>query len=274
MPATAPSAVAATPVAAMAAPTSSAIASDASCGSRHAGDCTLRYCRDPSRCHGISHQCCHRQRCHLWEPACRRLQPPLLPRLRSLPWQLPPVLPSPAMPSVGAGMPATAPCVAAATPVAAMASPKCAAIASDAICGSRHAGDCTLRYCRDPSRCHGSSHQCCHRQRCHLWEPACRRPHPALLLRLRSLPWQLPPVPPSPAMPAVGAGMPATAPSAAAATPVAAMAVPTSAATASHLICGSRHAGDGGTADRHSRCCSGFRGQRFELLHPGCRLHA
>jgi len=26
-------------------------------------------------------------------------------------------------------------------------------------CGSRHAGDGTFRYRRDPSRCHGSSHK-------------------------------------------------------------------------------------------------------------------
>ena len=209
---------------------------------RRVVDRTLRCYCDSGRCRGSSHQFRHRQRCHLWEPACRRRHPALLLRLRSLPRQLPPVLPSPAMPAVGAGMPATAPSAAAATPVAAMAAPTSSAIASDAICGSRHAGDCNLRYCRDPSRCHGSSHSG------------------------KALSW--------PAMPAVGAGMPATAPSATAATPVAAMAAPTSAATASHLICGSRHAGDGGTADRHSRCCSGFRGQRFELLHPGCRLHA
>jgi len=143
MPATAPCVAAATPVAAMAAPT---------VGKR-----------------------CHRQRCHLWEPACRRPHPALLLRLRSLPWQLQHVLPSPAMPAVGAGMPATAPFDSAATPVAAMAAPTCAAIASDAICGSRHAGDRTQRCCCDSGRCHGSSHQCCHCQSFDLWEPACRR---------------------------------------------------------------------------------------------------
>jgi len=212
MPATTPSAAAATSVAAMAAPTSSAIASDAICGSRHAGDCNLRYCRDPSRCHGSSHSG------------------------KALSW--------PAMPSVGAGMPATAPSAAAATPVAAMASPTSAAIASDAICGSRHAGDCNLRYCRDPSRCHGSSHRC-HRQRCHLWEPACRRLQPPLLLRPQSLPWQLPQW--------------------------------ESAVMASDASCGSRHAGD-----RTLRCCcdSGrchgsshqcCHRQRCQLWEPVCR---
>ena len=199
MPATAPSATAATPVAAMAAPTSAAIAIHAVCGSRHAGDCNLGYCRDSCRCHGSSHKCCHRPPCNLWEPACRRLQPPLLPRLLSLPWQLP----------QGGS----------------------AAIARHAICGSRHAGDCNIAGCRDSCRCHGSSHrvavlpspamqsvgagmpatatsqgvatpvaamaaptgwQCSHRPPCNLWEPACRRLQPPLLPRLLSLPWQLP----------------------------------------------------------------------------------
>jgi len=50
---------------------------------------------------------------------------------------------------------------AAATPVAAMAAPTNAAIASHAICGSRHAGDCSLRCCQGSCRCHGSSHKCC-----------------------------------------------------------------------------------------------------------------
>ena len=205
MPATAPATIVATPVAAMAAP-------------------TVR-------------QACHRQPFHLWEPACRRRHPPLLPRLLSLPWQLPhrasaaiaSPAPSPAMPSVGAGMPATAPSTPAASPVAAMAAP-------------------TVR-------------QSGHRQPFHLWEPACRRRHPPLVPRLPSLPWQLPqrasaamasPAP-SPAMRSVGAGMPATAPSTSAATPVAAMAAPTQGkcchrqpcAISGHAICGSRHAGDG-----------------------------
>jgi len=212
MPATATFATAATPVAAMAAPTSAAIASCAICGSRHAGDCNLGYCRDPSRCHGSSHS------------------------------EI--LLPSPAAEPVGAGMPATATFATAATPVAAMAAPTSAAIASCAICGSRHAGDCNLGYCPDPSRCHGSSHKCCHCQSCKLWEPTCRRLQPWLLPRPESLPWQLPQVLPSPPRQSVGAGMPATATLATAATPVAAMAAPTSAAIATQAVCGSRHAGD------------------------------
>ena len=122
MPAIAPSTTAATPVAAMAAP-------------------TVR-------------TCCHRQPFNLWEPACRRLHPPLLPRPQSLPWQLPQLLPSPALQSVGAGMPAIAPSTTAATPVAAMAAP-------------------TVR-------------TCCHRQSCNLWEPACRRSHAGRNQRIRS----------------------------------------------------------------------------------------
>ena len=149
MPATATSATAATPVAAMAAPTARkschrqprAIASHVICGSRHAGDGTLRYSCDPGRCHGSSHSeevlslpvMCHRQPCDLWEPACRRLQPPLRPRPRSLPWQLP---------QRGS---------------AAMAS---------------HVPSPVMQR--------------------NLWEPACRRLHPPLLPRHRSLPWQLP----------------------------------------------------------------------------------
>ena len=208
----------------------------------------IRCCRDSGRCHGSSHKCCHRQPCDLWEPACRRLQPPLLPGLLSLPWQLPQVLPpllprllslpwqlpqvltSAAMPSVGAGMMATAPSAAARAHVAAMAAPTSADIGSHSICGSRHAGDCSLRCCQGSCRCPGSSHKCCHRQPFNLWEPACRRLHPpllprllslpwqlpqvlpSLLARLMSLPWQLPQVLPSAAMPSVGAGMMATAP--------------------------------------------------------------
>jgi len=234
MPAIAPPTTAATPVAAMAAPTTAAIASHAICGSRHAGDCTLwepacRRLHPPllPRPRSLPWQLpqllpspalqsvgagtpaiapCgsrHAGDCTLWEPACRRLHPPLQPRPRSLPWQLPQLLPSPAMQSVGAGMPAIAPC------------------------GSRHAGDRALRYCRDPGRCHGSSHNCCHRQPCNLWEPACRRLHPPLQPRPQSLPWQLPQLLPSPVMQSVGADMPAIAPSTTAATPVAAMAAPT-----------------------------------------------
>ena len=172
----------------------------------------IRCCRDSGRCHGSSHKCCHRQPCDLWEPACRRLQPPLLPGLLSLPWQLPQVLPpllprllslpwqlpqvltSAAMPSVGAGMMATAPSAAARAHVAAMAAPTSADIGSHSICGSRHAGDCSLRCCQGSCRCPGSSHKCCHRQPFNLWEPACRRLHPPLLPRLLSLPWQLPQV--------------------------------------------------------------------------------
>jgi len=265
MPATATSQVDATAVAAMADPTAS--------------------------------KCCRCQPCHLWEPACRRLQHRRSTRLQSLPWQLPQVLQLPAMPSVGAGMPATATPQVAATPVAAMAAPTAsncchcqpchlwqpacrrlqhrrstrlqslpwqlpqlasAATASHAICGSRHAGDCSTEGCRDSSRCHGSSHNCCHCQSCHLWEPACRRLQHRRLPRLQSLPWQLPQVLPLPAKPSVGAGRPATATPQVAATPVAAMAAPTSAAAASQAICGSRHAGDCSTEGcRDSSRCHG-----------------
>jgi len=173
---------------------SAATASHAICGSRHAGDCNTAGCRDSSRCHGSSHKCCHCQPCHLWEPACRRLQHRRSTRLQSLPWQLPQLA--------------------------------SAATASHAICGSRHAGDCNTAGCRDSSRCHGSSHKCCHCQPCHLWEPACRRLQHRRSTRLQSLPWQLPQL--------------------------------ASAATASHAICGSRHAGDCNTAGcRDSSRCHG-----------------
>jgi len=192
MPATAAPKVAATPVAAMAAPTTAATASHAICGSRHAGDCNTAGCRDSSRCHGSSHKCCRCQPSHLWEPAGRRLQHRRLPRLQSLPWQLPQVLPLPAKPSAGAGTPATAAPKVAATPVAAMAAP--------------------------------TASKCCRCQPCHLWEPACRLLQHRRLPRLQSLPWQLPQL--------------------------------ASAATASHALCGSRHAGDCNTAGRRdsSRC--------------------
>ena len=167
---------------------------------------------------------------------------------------------------VGAGMPATAPSATAATPVAAMTAPTDSSAPSPAIhlrtsklqdwprgsdlavgagmpataplwepacprrhpCGSRHAGDGTLRYRRDPSRCHGSSHRfnaatASHFIACFencktgrgaaisLWEPACRRRHP----------------------------------------------------------CGSRHAGDRATADRHGRCRFGFRAAAYRIATLG-----
>ena len=164
-------------------------------------------------------------------------------------------------------MPATATSQVAGSPVAAMAAPTSAAIASHAIGGSRHAGDCNIAGRREPIHCHGSSHKCCRRQPCNLREPACRRLQHRRWPLVQSLPWQLPQVLPSPAMQSVGAGMPATATSQVVASPVAAMAAPTSAAMAaptsaaiaSHAICGSRHAGDCNIAGRR------YSGQRVRF---------
>ena len=117
MPATAPSAAAATPVAAMAAPTSADIGSHSICGSRHDGDCTLpllpRLLSLPWQLPQVLPPLLARLMSLPWQlpqvlpSLLARLMslpwqlpqvlPPLLPRLRSLPWQLPQVLPSPAV---------------------------------------------------------------------------------------------------------------------------------------------------------------------------------
>ena len=225
MPATAPSATAATPVAAMAAPTDSSAPSPAI-------QSRASKLQDWPRGSDLAVGAGMPATAPLWEPACRRRYP--CGSRHAGDGTL-----------VGAGMPATVPSATAATPVAAMTAPtdSSAATASHSIacfetarlaarqrsrCGSRPAGDGTL----------------------------------------------------------VGAGMPATVPPATAATPVAAMAAPTdsSAATASYSIacfetailaarqrsrCGSRHAGDRATADRHGRCRFGFRAAAYRIATLG-----